>query len=302
MIILTIDVDDIAAVIAAGYTLIRVYTDESDTGPFTTLAGTVSLAAGSSTYTFTHTAGTSSDWYKTAYFGTTPGEGTKSAALKGDTATVYATGQELKAMLNIENVDKYDSILDDIVLAASIAIDHFCNRQIDGFNAASAASAREFMGDGRGIIRIDPFVVITAIAVKATFNGDYEAWLLSDVQEFSGSHERPNFNNAPFTGLMITPNSSKVDFTSGKGMPSTPTVRATCNWGFVDFATPYGNRVEALLKMACIAQAGRWFARAKAGWSDAIAPAGLGAVFYTKQLDGDIRMMLSNNGLIDETL
>lgn len=302
MIILTIDVDDIAAIIEAGYTEIRVYTDTNPSGAFTTLLGNAPLAAGRSTYQYTHTTGTSNDWYKTAYYGTGPGEGDKSEALKGDSAVVYATAAQLKVMLQITNVNQYDSILDDVVLAATVAIDNYCQRQIDGFRMASQSTAREFMGDGTGVIRLNPFVEITAIEVKPTFNGSYEAWLLTDVQKFSGSVTRPNFTTPPFTGLLITANSDRVDFTSGKGTPPSPTVKATCKWGFVDFATSYGQKVEAILRMACIAQAGRWFSKAKAGWSDAIAPTGLGTVFYSRELDGDIKMMLSNNGLVDDTL
>lgn len=216
--------------------------------------------------------------------------------------TPYATADELKAKMGIQNVAQYDSILGDIMDAATVAIDNYCQRPVDGFSMAATATAREFVGDGSGVIRVDPFVEITVIEVKPTYNGSYETWALSDVLKFSGGISRPNFNTPPFTGLMIDPNSTRVDFTSGKGKPPSPTVRTTCKWGFADFTSDYGLKVEAILKMACLAQAGRWFAKVKGGWSDAIAPAGLGMVFYNRQLDGDIQMMLANNGLIDERL
>lgn len=216
--------------------------------------------------------------------------------------TPYATADQLKTKLTITNVDKYDSILGDVVNAATVAIDLYCDRPVDGFRMAETATAREFVGDGTGLIKIDPFVEITVIEVKPTYDGSYESWDLSDVQAISGGRARPDFNHPPFTALTITPTSSRVDFTSGKGDLPSPTVRATCKWGFADFTTAYGEKIEAILQMACIAQAGRWFTRAKAGWSDAIAPTGLGTVFYGRELDGDIKMMLSNNGLVDERL
>ena len=73
MIRLFVVVEEITAVMDAGYTVIRVYTDTSSSGDFTTLDGTITLVAGQESYEYTDLEGVAATWYKTAYYGTTAG-------------------------------------------------------------------------------------------------------------------------------------------------------------------------------------------------------------------------------------
>ena len=89
---LFVTVEDIGVVLAESYTVIRVYTDTAEGGDFTTLDGTITLVAGQESYEYTDLDGTSSTWYKTAYYGAVPGEGDKSTARRGETAAALRKG------------------------------------------------------------------------------------------------------------------------------------------------------------------------------------------------------------------
>ena len=89
-------VPNIADALTAGYTVIRVYTDTEEDGDFTTLDGTITLVSGVESYTYIDDDGTSSVWYKSAFYGSGAGEGTKSSARKGETAASYATVEEVR--------------------------------------------------------------------------------------------------------------------------------------------------------------------------------------------------------------
>ncbi len=64
---LFITVEDVSAVIAAGYTIIRVYTDTSETGTFVTLDGSLTLVAAQQSYEHTDLHGATATWTSTAY-------------------------------------------------------------------------------------------------------------------------------------------------------------------------------------------------------------------------------------------
>jgi len=48
------------------------------------------------------------------------------------------------------------------------------------------------------------------------------------------------------------------------------------------------------IQMACKIQASRWFMRAKGGFEDAQASAAVGQMFYTKELDPDVKTILDS--------
>ena len=112
---------DITAVMAESYTHIRVYTDTSETGTFVTLDGTITLVAGAESYEYTDSDGVAATWYKTAYYGATPGLGTKSDALKGSTSVAYATVSELRNQIG-KTTETDDVELAALLDAASTAI------------------------------------------------------------------------------------------------------------------------------------------------------------------------------------
>jgi len=86
MIQLTIFVDDITTVMSV-FTHIRLYTSDDETGTYTHL-DYIALAAGVSTYTYTHIEGTSDTWYKSSYWSVAT-ESSLSDPVKGTSASLY---------------------------------------------------------------------------------------------------------------------------------------------------------------------------------------------------------------------
>jgi hypothetical protein len=308
MIRLFVTVEDIEAVLAAGYTVIRVYTDTSSTGDFTTLDGTITLVADTDSYEYTDTDGTSSTWYKTAYYDASVGEGTKSAARKGDTRAAYATVEELRADIDMTNTD-FDLTLARVLDAAKRAIDRFCNRP-DGFMTNATASARYYVGSGDTIQWIDECAAISSVAVKVGSGDDedsYTDWTLgtvgtttsADVFPATGDPEVPDYVSTPYTFLVIGANGARSVFTSGSfttrsGFKSAgnrtrglPTVKVTAYWGFA-------TSVPADIKEACIMQSARWFKRLQSAMADTAASSDFGQLLYRQSLDPDIKLILES--------
>jgi hypothetical protein len=304
---LFITCEEVNALMTAGYTVIRVYTDTSATGDFTTLDGTVTLVASTDSYEYTDVDGTSSTWYKTAYYGAGPSEGSKSSARKGETRAAYATVQELRAELGKTGTSQ-DLTLARVLDAAARAIDRFCNRP-DGFMADVTASARYYPGSGKSWQRIDECAEVTAVAVKDSASDDedsYTSWTLgtvgstteADVFPATGDPAYPDYDRTPYTLLVVGANADHSVFTSGRysgrrgfsrertasprGLPS---VKVTAKWG-------YASTVPSDILEANIMQAARWFKRLEGGMSDTLGSADLGTLLYRQSLDPDIAMIL----------
>jgi hypothetical protein len=314
MIVLPILVDYISELLSANYTQVKVYSDESTSGSFATLAGTVALQGGKQSYEFVDVSGTpGTTWYKTSYFGASasPTESAKSAAILGGTSTSYASVREFKNQVG--KVQDYTDVqLQAILDAASRLIDRICNRK-DGFLANPTASARLFSGSGTFVQFIDQFAAVSLVEVKSSpSDSAYVTWSSGDYIPFAGDEVSPDFNPLPFEpyiGLMVTATGTSRIFTSGlyanwRGFStdlarlsnkstgrSLPTVRITANWGF-------GLTVPDVVKQACLTQASRWWKRGASGWSDSMANSDTGVMTYRKTMDPDVKLMLENGRLI----
>jgi hypothetical protein len=299
MIRLFLTVDDVAAVMAAGYTHIRIYTDITEGGDFTTLDGNVALVAGEPSYEYTDRGGTDATWYKSVYYGAVPGEGTKSTARRGDTRSSYATVEELR-----EEIDKTSNTADLTLVrlldAASRNIDRACGVEDGGFIADLSANARVYTGRGKPWLRIDPCTQITLVAAKESLTSStYTSWASTDWIEFSGDAENPDFNSTPYDAIMVDITGDYTVFLSGlatvvagfRFKPTTqekrgiPTVQVTARWGLAD-------TVPDDIRFATLFQAARWHKRLQAGGSDTLASGELGTLMYTKTLDPAVRRIL----------
>lgn len=305
MIRLFVTVEEVNAVMDAGYTHIRVYTDTSSGGDFTTLDGTITLVASTESYEYTDIEGSSATWYKTCYYGAAVGQGNKSAARKGDTAAAYATVKELRA-----EMDK-TSTADDVTLArlldsAALSINRACNRP-DGFMADPTASARIYAGSGKPYQRIDECTSITTVAVKdSVTDSSYTEWDDDDWIPFSGDPRAPNFNSTPYTAIMVDPTGDESVFTSGgyttkAGFrPTTdvfrgvPTVQVTAKWGF-------STEAPADIKEICIEQAARWYKHLQSAGSGTLATTELGQL-KGQNLDADLESRLATRRYIRPAL
>jgi len=297
MINLFILVDQPDVVLEAGYTVVRVYSDTSPTGAFTTLAGTVAIVSGNESVQFLDVVGSSTTWYKTAYYGTTPGEGQKSDAFQGDTSAAYASVLELRRFTS-KLLSEDDFEIQMALDAAKVVIDGYCNRP-RGFVASSIATTRLYSGNSNSFLLIDECTSVTNVEVKdQPTNTTYTTWDAGDWIACSGDPEMPNFNDTPYDMIVVSGTGTPRYF-HGSGLYEwrdytdeqsllrrLPNVRITATWGYADTC-------PAQVKLACMAQATRWIKRGASAWADTLASADAGGtLFYRKMLDPDIQFML----------
>lgn len=299
---LFITVESIADVLSAGYTVIRVYTDTAEDGDFADLDGTVTLVAGQESYEYIDSDGTSSTWYKTAYHGSGPGEGTKSSARKGETAAAYATVTEVRDQ--IQKAGKSSDVEIALLLdAVSDNIDRFCNRP-DGFVAPTTATARLYAGDGSTVQWIDECVEVTKVEVKDSASDTaYVTWTSDTWVAASGDPRRPNFNQKPYRFVMVTATGDYDTFTDGvytglqgfrpdyENRRSVPTVRITARWG-------YAETVPLSIKQATIIEVARLYKRGQSSFADAIANGNFGQLMFVKTLDPATQQFLINGRFV----
>jgi len=220
----------------------------------------------------------------------------------------YATIGQLKSHIDkVTSTD--DTVLTTLLEAATINIDRALNHYIPGyeyFDALNEATARIYPGSGLQYQRIEPCVEITQVDVKdSVTDTTYTAWVPTDWIPYSGSHTWPNFNDLPYTAIMIEPAGNYSAFTSGRYgarayyfspyreelSPArqqgrmVPTVQVTARWGFSE--TPPADIVAA-----CLEQAARWYKREQSAQADVLASDELGTLLYRKRLDPDIARKL----------
>jgi hypothetical protein len=186
-----------------------------------------------------------------------------------------------------------DLVLELMLLAASRAIDGFCNYP-DGF-LAQAYETREFASSGARHIWVGDMVEVTSVSLS--YDGvNFTELTDTDYRGFTGDPDRPNFNRSPLHGLLLV-GSTYSAFPSGlgasweSGMADT-TSRAARASVLVSGSWGYAEEVPALVKAATIVQASRWFKRGQSFWSDSSADPTGGQMLWKQALDPDMKMML----------
>ena len=276
MIRLDITVDDIDQVIAAGYTVIRVYTDTSESGSFATLDGTATLVADQTGYAYVDTDGTTSTWYKTAYYGTTPGESSKSDAQQGGTIDAYCSALDVRKELAIGSGESeisqvYDDAIWDMCVEASRLIDRY-KRLEDSAYLATSSETRYIDGSGSVRQRLPwPAVSISEVAVEES-DGTYTTWTTSDYYTW------PYAGSEPILRLDVN---TKSDSNKSVWTFGPKRVKITAVWGVA--ATP-----PDLIARACKIQVAQWYKLASQGWSEAGGVAEFGELNYPKKLDSAV--------------
>lgn len=284
MIRLDITVDDITQIIAAGYTVIRVYTDTAETGTFASLDGTATLVAGQTGYSYVDTDGTTATWYKVAYYGSTPGESTKSAAQQGGTVDAYCTALDVRRELaagsgNQAIGQQHEDLIWDMCVEASRLIDQYKRVEPGGYMAAGSET-RYYRGSGQNWQPLDYAVSVSAVAVEET-DGTYTTWT-ADTDYYTWPYNASAMGE-PIRWLEVAAKSgtTKSVFTLGQKR-----VKVTGVFGVA--ATP-----PEPIARACKIQAARYFKRAQQGWQDAGMSAGeMGTIAYVKKLDPDVETLL----------
>ncbi|MFO7858396.1 MAG: hypothetical protein R6V11_05670 [Ectothiorhodospiraceae bacterium] len=189
-----------------------------------------------------------------------------------------------------------DVTLTQILDSVTMHIDKAVNRwrpDLDYFEAPAVASIRTYPGTGKKWIRIDPCIAVTAVAVKESYTSTtYDSWAVGDWLGFCGAYEKPNFNDLPYTALMVDPTGDQAYFTKGLRWPM---VRVTARWGHS--ATPPDD-----IRQATIMEAARWYKRLQSTMSDTLASGELGMLLYQKSLDPDIKRILVDGRYINSVM
>lgn len=279
MIRVDVTVDDIAQVIAAGYTLIRVYTDTESGGAFSTLDGTITLVANTGGYQYVDTDGSTSTWYRVAYYGAGPGESEKSTAQQGGTVDAYCTALDVRSELStgsgqISISDKYEDALWDMCVQCSRLIDRYKDLE-EGAYLASGSEVRYFDGSGDAWLWLGtPAVSISAVAVEET-DGTWTTWASTDYFEWP-------YNSTPIKRLDVQDRSGT---TKGAWTAGRKRVKITGVWGIT-------TTVPDLIARAARTQVARWYKMAQQGWQEAGQVVEFGFMRYERRIDPDIRVML----------
>jgi hypothetical protein len=268
VIVLQITVQNIDEVIAAGYTVIRVYTDVSATGTFVTLDGTEALVADTTGYIYTDLDGTSATWYRTAYYGAVPGESSKSSAQQGGTYDAYCTGfdvrQELATGSGASDISaKWDYTLWQMAVECSRLIDHYCLLE-EGAFLASGSETRYVDGNGRAELWLPwPATSITSVGVDEDLDATYTTWTLNT-----------DYYPWPY---------------QDSGMPSTSGSKSVWQAGqrTLEIAGVFGysTSVPDLVARATKIQVAEWYKLAMQGWSDTGGSPDFGELSYPRKLD-----------------
>lgn len=198
----------------------------------------------------------------------------------------YVTVSEIKAdipdspLFDVTD-ETYDSVLGNMVTAASRMIDHYVGGWDGFFYPTTDAQTRYFDGSGEEIQYIDPMVSLTSVAVSGGGRAvsDYTTWT-NDSDFFVSPYNHASLG-MPIMSLVID-NDSGSKGTWGKTRKGVK-VTGVFGWSL----TP-----PADVEQACKIQAVRWFMRAKQGYQDAGANPNLGEMFYMKELDPDVKMIL----------
>ena len=199
----------------------------------------------------------------------------------------YVTVSEIKAdipdspLFDVTD-STYDSVLGNMVTAASRLIDRYVGGWDNFFYPTTDDQTRYFDGSGEEQQYIDPMVSLTSVAVSESGGravSDYTTWT-NDTDFFVSPYNYASIG-MPIMSLVIDNDAgSKGTWgTTRKGVK----VTGVFGWS----ATP-----PADIEQACKIQAVRWFMRAKQGYQDAGANQNLGEMYYMKELDPDVKTIL----------
>lgn len=199
----------------------------------------------------------------------------------------YVTVEEIKAdipdspLFDVTD-STYDTVLGNMVTAASRLIDHYVGGWDNFFYPSTDDTTRYFDGSGEEQQYIDPMVSLTSVYVSESGGRaltDYTAWT-ADSDFFVSPYNYSSLG-MPIMSLIVDNDAgSKGTWgTTRKGVK----VTGVFGWS----ATPPDD-----VEQACKIQAVRWFMRAKQGYQDAGANVNLGEMYFMKELDPDVKTIL----------
>lgn len=203
----------------------------------------------------------------------------------------YATVDQLRIrtqMLSVPSPDQL-TMLEEIIEAASRAIDRYCKRD-EEFGSSWAASVKYFTADGKSYLRIPTFLEVDEVAVKSSITAmTYTVWtkessyLAGDGDWYAahGDPENPDFT-PPGDLIIVSPTGSYAVFPDGEGAP---VIMVTAIWG----AT---GGIPADIREACLMQSARWLKQLQGSMSTELGTVDLGTIQYRRALASDVRQLL----------
>lgn len=216
---------------------------------------------------------------------------------------IYASPQEIRnAFSGVSNDD--DGLLTAYASSASRMIDGFMGRKETGFQAIQTATTREYTGKGERYLFIDECIEITAVKLKdALTDATYDKVLAAtEYKAFRGSYSDPNFNDKPYTGILLTSNATIGTFYTGYALPFftwedypdkdalEPTVQITARWG-------YSDTVPEVIRQATIFQAIEIYKIAQGGMANVTMNDNFGKAIWSKKLHPKVEMLLKLSGI-----
>jgi hypothetical protein len=148
----------------------------------------------------------------------------------------------------------------------------------DYFYPSTVDETRYFDGSGEKEIWIDPLVTLTSVAVDESDSGTFTTWT-KDTDFIVWPYNYTGIGK-PIQRLDVKRSGSKGVWYSFQA-----NVRVIGVFG-------YSAEPPDTIVTACKIQTSRWFHRAKGGFEDSQASAAIGQMFYTQQLDPDIKLLL----------
>lgn len=156
----------------------------------------------------------------------------------------YATLDDLKTYLSMQEDDRFDTSLTQALESVSEEIEQYCNRQ---FNKVTVASARIFEVDNFRHVIVDDFWTTTDLAIEydAGHTGSYVTLSATDYELYPLNGVVDGQPGWPYNKIAPVPTGSAFSPLRGGRL------RVTAQWGWT--------AVPAPVKQACLIMAGATF-------------------------------------------
>jgi len=211
----------------------------------------------------------------------------------------YATVAQLQIRIQMRTTPTaaQNTMLEEILEAASALIDNVTNTDAGGFAVPAAAEARYFTAFGKNWLRIPRCTSISEVAVKASLTATtYTAWTSpttamagdGDWVPARGAVEDPIYGEEPYDLLFTDVNGSFAYFLGGDGAP---VVKVTAVWGD-HTAVPADIRETCLMEAALVAKS------YQGGQADSIGSPNFGQIGIRRALSKKAIEYLVENGRI----
>lgn len=220
---------------------------------------------------------------------------------------LYASPADIRNEINMQSTSD-DSKLQTYIAAVSRMIDGYMGYREEGFQAKEVETYKIFSGFGRRYLNIPACLEVTSVALKTDLTqSSYDKVLsASEYVAFRGVYNHPNYNETPFTGILLTSSSTIATFWKGVSdqrfefgdsseknsakAVSEPNIQIGARWGYADI-------VPAPIRTATIMQSVRIYQRLSGGMADAIINDAFGMNRYMSELDKDVKVLLNMSGI-----